>query len=189
MNAIEPVTKKHDARETWSVVVVYENTATRERAMAVCDHLVQQFWSEVEFEFNWWRTDFLEEPGMAATAASNAAAADFIIFCAGIESELARPLGEWCESWVERRGSREGVLVDLTQAAGTAASRAPNAQTYLRLIARRAMMDYLTEVPATIMGTLPDSFESAALRATHISSVLDDILHHSPPPSHYGLNE
>jgi hypothetical protein len=189
MNAIEPVTERHDAKETWSVVVVYKNTATRERAMTVCDHLVQQFWSDVEFDFHWWRTDFLEDPDMAATAAGNAASADFVIFCAGTENELSPLVSEWCESWVERRGGREGALVDLTEAAGPAADRASKAQTYLRQIARRAMMDYLTEMPATIMGTLPDSFESAAMRATHISSVLDDILHYSPPPSHYGLNE
>jgi hypothetical protein len=189
MSAIEAITKRRDARETWSVVVVYENTATSERAMAVCDHLVQQFWSEVEFNFHWWRTDFLEDPGMAATAASNAASADFVIFCAGTESELSPLVSEWCERWVGRRGGREGAFVDLTEATGTPASRAPHTQTYLRQIARRAMMDYLTQVPTTIMGTLPNSFESAAMRATHISSVLDDILHHSPPPSHYGLNE
>ena len=185
MNAIESNVECRKPGEAWSVVVLYEDTGTRERAMAVCDHLVQQFWTEVEFKFHWWRADFLQDSGMAATAASNAAEADFVIFCTSADSELSAAVNAWLESWIERRGGREGALIDLTEAA---TGQAQHKQLQLRKAARRAMMDYLTKVPSAISGTMPDSFESAALRASQVTSVLDDILH-QPPPPRYGLNE
>jgi hypothetical protein len=157
--------------------------------MAVCDHLVQQFWAEVEFKFHWWRTDFLQNSGMAATAAGNAADADFIIICTGADSELSPAVNAWFESWIGRRGGREGALIDLTEAGVALTGGAQHKQLQLRKAARRAMMDYLTTVPSAISGTLPDSFESAAFRAGQVTSVLDEILHPPPPPSHYGLNE
>jgi hypothetical protein len=189
MTAIASNIDRKASGEAWSVVVLYEDTATRERAMGVCDHLVRQFWAEVEFKFHWWRTDFLQDSGMAATAASNAAEADFIIFCTSADSELPAAVNAWLESWTERRGGREGVLIDLTEGGHVPKGRAQNKQMQLRQAARRAMMDYLTKLPSTITGTLPDSFETAAIRAEQVTSVLDDILHRPPPPPHYGLNE
>jgi hypothetical protein len=189
MNVMESSVKRLESKETWSVVVVYDDTATRERAMVVCDHLVQQFWSEVEFKFHWWRTDFLEDAGMTTTAISDAADADFIIVCASAEGELSPMVNTWFESWIARRNGREGALIDLTEVGVTTVERALDRQACLRRIAHRAKMDYLTKVTPAMTGTLPDSFESAAIRAGEISSVLDEILHYSPPPSHYGLNE
>jgi hypothetical protein len=43
-------------------------------------------------------------------------------------------------------------------------------------------MDYLTHFPPAINRSLPDSFETASLRATQVTTVLDGILQHSPPP-------
>src|SRR3974377_2150458 len=157
MNAIEPTAEKRDTKEIWSVVVVYESTATRERAMSVCDHLVKQFWSEVEFSFRWWRTDFLEDAALATSAAIDAATANFIIFCAGVECDLTPAAAEWFDSWVERRNGREGALIDLTEVVGAPDGRGQRLQAYLRGVARRAMMDYLTRVSSGIMGGLPDS--------------------------------
>ena len=45
------------------------------------------------------------------------------------------------------------------------------------------------EIPATISDALPDSSEAAALRAGQMTSVLDEILHHTPTPSRFDINE
>src|SRR5437899_10601275 len=84
----EPSVRKLQPTETWSVVVLYEDKETRERAMAMCDQLVKKFWSEVEFDFSWWRSDFLTDPTMAHVAAQDARAADFVIYCSSPESDL-----------------------------------------------------------------------------------------------------
>ena len=175
--------------ELWSVVILYEDPATRQRAMSVCDHLVLQFLSEVEFKLNWWRADFLEDPAMAAAAAQDAIHADFVVVSCAPGSELTPAVRQWFEQWAAQRAGREGALVDLTEPGADLPQRADHLNIYLRAIAGRAIMDYLTKLPPAIAGALPDSFESAALRAAQVTSVLDEILLHSRPPSHYGLNE
>lgn len=182
--------KRLEAKETCSVVVVYQDAATRQRAMSVCDFLVKKFWSEIEFDFQWWRADFLTNARMAEDAGTNAAEADFVIICPSVESEISPALQAWFDTWIERRGGREGALVvDFTE---EDVAQTPSVQRKIRFlegVARRAGMDYLSCVPLPVANSLPDSFEAATLRAEEITSVLDDILSRVPPPSHFGLNE
>ena len=182
MNAIKPSSDTGMNKEMWFVVVLYDDSATRQRAMEVCDHLAQRFWSEVELKFHWWRTDFLEDTGMAATAAENSCNADFIVVCVVPDGELSPVLRHWFEAWVSQREGREGALIDLTATIGPSPLAAQRKKIFLRDMAHRAGMDYLTHFPPVINRSLPDSFESASLRATQMTTVLDGILQHSPPP-------
>ena len=176
----EPSTREPE--ELWSVVVLYDDAETRQRAMKVCDHLVQQFWAEVEFKFHWWRTDFLEDEAMAATAAADAGNADFIVVSSSAERELSPFVKNWFEAWIAQRQGREGAFVDLTETGAVPAAHVQHNKIFLRNVARRAAMDYLTRVPSVINGKLPDSVESVDLRAGQVTSVLDNILHQPPPP-------
>jgi hypothetical protein len=178
----EPKSVTKEPEELWSVLVLYDDAETRQRAMKVCDHLVHQFWSEVEFTFHWWRTDFLEDDTMAATAAADAANADFIVANSSPERELSPFVRNWFDAWISQREGREGAFVDLTEAGAASAIRAQHKKNFLRNVAHRAGMDYLTKVPTAINSALPDSVESVDLRAGQITSVLDDILHQPPPP-------
>lgn len=164
------------------MVVLYDDSATRQRAMEVCDHLAKRFWSEVELKFHWWRTDFLEDAGMAATAADNSRNADFIVVCIAPDGELSPVLRHWFDDWVPQREGREGALIDLTPAHGPSPLTAQRKKMFLRDVAHRAGMDYLSHFPPLINRSLPDSFEMASLRATQMTAVLDGILQHSPPP-------
>lgn len=164
------------------MLVLYDDAATRQRAMKVCDHLVHQFWSEVEFKFHWWRTDFLEDDTMAMTAATAAANADFIVVSASPDHELSPFVRNWFEAWIAQREGREGAFVDLTEAGLDSAAHGHHTKSFLRNAARRAAMDYLTKAPNSLNGKLPDSLESVDLRAGQITSVLDNILHQPPPP-------
>jgi hypothetical protein len=182
MIAIKPGSETGPSKEMWYVAVLYDDSATRQRAMEVCDHLAQRFWSEVELKFHWWRTDFLQDPGMAATAADNSCNADFIVVCILPEGELSPVVRHWFEGWIAQREGREGALIDLTATTGPSALAAQRKKIFLRDVAHRAGMDYLTHFPPVINRSLPDSFESATLRATQMTTVLDGILQHSPPP-------
>jgi hypothetical protein len=182
MNVIKPTPESEENKEIWFVVVLYDDAATRQRAMEVCDHLAKRFWSEVELKFHWWRTDFLEDAGMAATAADNSRNADFIVVCVMPDGDLPPEVKQWFEAWITRREGREGALIDLTPTTGSSPLAAQRKKTFLRDAAHRAGMDYLTNFPPVINRALPDSFESATLRATQMTTVLDGILHHSPPP-------
>ena len=175
--------------ETWSVVVLYDDTATRERALEACDRLVRTFWAEVEFDFHWWRTDFLKDPFLAQTAMHEAREADVIIFSSAGDDDLPAAVSQWFARWTEQRGKREGLLFDLTGTLRPVTPRLERIQNRLRELARRAGLDYAAGVPARLPGRLPDSWQSAETRAGQVTAVLDDMLHKLPPPTHFGLNE
>jgi hypothetical protein len=189
MNQSNPITDDFTPKEACTVVVLYEDFLTRQRALAACDYLTRQFWSDIELTFHWWRADFLEDADLAAKAAEAAAAADFLIVALGPDTELSTTLKSWFASWTEQRSGEEGAFVDLTDVGSARIGLTMQREIELRQLARRARMDYLTTMPATLTGPLPASFEAAELRADQLSSVLDEILHHSPPPPHFGLND
>ena len=182
MNATQPSSGAGQNKEAWSVVVLYDDSSTRQRAMEVCDHLAQRFWEEVDLKFQWWRTDFLEDSGMASTAAANSREADFMVVCILPEGEISPVVRQWFEMWIPQREGREGALIDLTATIGLSPLTAHRKKVFLRDVAHRAGMDYLTHFPPAINRSLPDSFETASLRATQVTTVLDGILQHSPPP-------
>jgi hypothetical protein len=189
MNVTSQIEELDRTKEICRVVVIYEDAITRQRAMTACDFLMQQLWSEVEFDFHWWRADFLEHAVMAHTAAEQAVAADFLIVCSSAENEFSPTLKTWFESWIEDRHGRDGALLNLTTPNLTETGSAGTMETFLRGVARRAMLDYFATSPQTMTGTLPASFEEAEQRATLISSVLDEILHQPPRPASFGIND
>ena len=169
-------------KKTWSIVVIYEDTATREHAMRACDHLVKRFWAESELEVNWCSCAMLEEPALARQSIERAVHADLIILSLRRDRELASSVSEWIEGWLPRRGDREGALVDLTGQDAEAGGAAAERHIYLRHAAHRGGMDYLTREPEAISWSLPDSLESLTARADRVTSVLDEILHTQPAP-------
>ena len=188
-DSINSTLKISAAEETWSVIVLYEDNATRDRALAVCDHLVKQFWAEVEFDFHWWRTSFLADTPLAQTAAQDARGADVIIFSSLPEGEFSREVLQWFEQWADERGEREGMLLGLTQPSALTPCPDTPKQLCLREIANRANLDYLTQIPSQLVGALPNSWQNAEARAGQFTSVLDEILNTLPPPPHFGIND
>lgn len=186
-SGIVPTTKPGE--ETWSVVVLYEDKPTRDRAMLLCDRLVKHFWSDVEFDFHWWRTDFLDDPRMARIAADDATTADIFIFSSSEESALSPMFLRWFEGWSGRREVREGMFLDLTETSAQASRILGQKQARLRQFAERAHLDYCNRVPPPFSGAVLNSRQNVEARAKEVSSVLDEILHRLPPPTHFGLNE
>lgn len=169
-----------NVKSTWSVLVVYENEQTREAAVSFCDRLVERFWAKCGFDVNWCSHDDLEERNNSEKLAAKAADADIIVFAHHGEKDFAWPVRIWIETWLTIRGEREGKLVALPAKQGN--HRVASATAYLRQIAHRAGMDFVTEVPPSMADALPDSPDVVMNRASHVGSVLDAILHYTPPP-------
>jgi hypothetical protein len=166
----------------WSVVVVYEDTDLRQQAVNFCNSLVDRFWQRQSFELNWWSFSQLGESHTAKLAADEAASADLIVFAARPEAELPFEVMAWVESWISRRADREGELIGLLDHGAETSSEGAGRFVYLRNAAHRAGMDYLTHVPESIRIPIPDSLDSYTERADCVTSVLDEILHHSTAP-------
>ncbi len=169
-------------KAAWSVVVVYEDSAARERAVGFCDQLVGRFWAKCEFDVSWWPFAMLEETRAAKEAAEKAAGADLILFSATPEGDFPLAVKAWIEAWLNQRGEREGMLVGLMEPLADPAGREGLKHHCLRNAAHRGAMDYLTHVPQDISLSIPDSLECYTKRADQVTSLLDDILHQQPPP-------
>jgi hypothetical protein len=163
------------------VVIIYEDKKTRERAVSFCDQLVKRFWSQCEFEMTWLSFADLEDEALLRTGANTAASATLLIFALLRGREMTFGVCAWLDTWLAERGEREGAIVGLEDP-GSSINRAisPN-YIYLRSIAHRAGLDYLTQLPETMTRSVPDSLDSVAARAHQITSVLDQILQKKGP--------
>jgi hypothetical protein len=176
------VAARAKAKTARLVVVVYEDSAARQRAVGFCDQLVERFWANQELDVSWWSFNALEEVKSAKEATDKAACADVIVFSAAAEGDLPLGTTAWLEAWRGQRGEREGKLVGLLEPAGETRGCEGRRHLHLRNAAHRGAMDYLTEVPQDISLTIPESFDSYTDRACQVTSLLDSILHQQPPP-------
>ena len=126
----------------------------------------------------------LEQSTAATEAAEKAALADLLLFSATPEGEFPAHVKDWVDTWLARRGEREGVLAGLLEPTENSSGREGQKHIYLRNAAHRGAMDYLTQVPEDIFRSIPDSLDSYTERADQVTSLLDDILRQQPPPPH-----
>lgn len=173
------------ARETWNVTVLYEDTDIRQRAMDVSDLLMRRFWSDIEFDFNWWRFSFLDDPMLARQASRHLSDSNVLILSLRRKNELSANLKRWLEQSLDARGVREGAFIALFDEAGTPPPTGSHQDLYLRSLAQRSGMDYLTEAPDVLPGGLPDSLDGFTARAEEHTTFMERILSSAPPPRLY----
>jgi hypothetical protein len=128
--------------EVCTALVIYEDVATRDAAVRLCDALAQKFRSDLEFDITWWRFKYLSEPEIGRQAAQAATEADFIVVSVHSTEDLPLEVKAWFERWLSNRRVSEGALVVL-QTPVEAASAVVDSDPYLRLVALRANLDYL----------------------------------------------
>ncbi len=162
-----------------SVVVLFETEAGRQQAIQALDQLVAREWCEHGFATGWSSLAELKDPGMGAEMAAKARAADIVIFAVDAAEDFDLGTLGWIERWIGQCDrQREGALVGLV-------TNGPNyctdKEVFLRNVAAKAGLDYLTRLPDRIMGSsvIPDSLNSFSERACQRTGVLDEILRHA----------
>ncbi len=178
--------RKAETRSSGCVVVVYESTGIREHAVRFCEKIGHEPAAGPLIETDWWSFKFLNHPASANDAALKAASADVVVFAMDAQGDLPEEIKLWIERWLGQRGEREGALVGLLAREDVHHEMVPFREIYLRNIAHRAGMDYLSHAAPTVKRAIPDSLDSFSRRAGAMTSVLDDILHadrrNIPPP-------
>jgi len=173
-------------KERCEVLIIYEDAITRAEAVRFCDALVQKFWSKNNFQIEWCPFSDLQSKTSAFNFAEIAATAHILIFALRPEAGLTWDLHAWVESWLTLRGEKEGTLIGLLD---TIAGESGGIYCFLRQTAHRAGMDYLTQMPNTILDPISDSLDSYTQRAVEVTSILDGILHEHGKPSRLGLQD
>jgi hypothetical protein len=163
------------------ILTLCESNDCRTEAVAFCDRLVQRFWTSCEFEISWLSFEDLTEPGKFRVAVNHAASAAMLIFAMRHGSYIPAEVEAWAEAWLAKRGEREGSIIALGDPGHIAAAGVSQNFVYLRNIAHRAGLDYLTEMPEKIGQSIPDSLEAYPERAQQMTSVLDQILRRKTP--------
>ncbi len=165
-------------KATWSLLAVYENDQSREHAVRFCDELVSKFWNEVEFRIDWRALGELR-PG-SGNRDGPVTPPDLVVFAIGSGGEPPLETRVWAEEFLVRQPACEGAIVGLTPGSLNA-GEVCLADLWLRKLAHRAGMDYLTGMPESILRSFPDSAECCQERATQVSDVLAAILSQQPP--------
>lgn len=166
-------------------MVVYETPAIREHAVRFCERLSEEKDCAPVSEVNWWTFHVLGNAIAGGDAARKAADADVVVFAMHAKGDMPEEIKWWIETWLNKRGEREGALVGLLVREEARHDAAPFREIYLRNIALRAGMDYLSHAAPTAPKAIPDSLDSFSQRAGQMTSVLDKILHKRPntPPA------
>jgi hypothetical protein len=163
------------------ILVLCENDHCRPAAVAFCDRLVKRFWTSCEFDVTWLYFDDLAEQAKFDTAVNQAVSAPMLIFSMRPGSAVSREVQAWAEVWIGQRREREGSIVAVGDPGHIAAGGVSQNFVYLRSLAHRAGLDYLTELPETIGQNIPDGLEAYPERAQQVTSVLDQILQRKVP--------
>ena len=178
-----------ETKEKFSALIAYEDSLTRDRAMRICDRLVEKFWKDVEFDYSWWRFDFLRDVEIVDAAAQSAARADLILVSAHAGRELPPAVQKWIETWLPLRKSGGGVLAAMIGTGQDQYRGLTPIHVYLRETAQRANMDFLSQMIDAPIGRLDGSIETITNRAEKVTSLLDNILHRPSNPLRWGINE
>jgi len=162
------------------VIVVYENAAGREKALGFCDQLTLLHRAEAEFDVQWLSLAQLSSPQPPVNKIEQAAAADWLVFAVDSAGDFPQGLKLWLDRWVGKRSDREGTLVGLISGVSNPCELACLKEVYLRHVAHRAGLDYLTQMPPLTQWADPGSFATIGDRADRVTAVLDQILHTEP---------
>jgi hypothetical protein len=159
-----------------TVVILYETDDVLSRAATLCDHIMQEHWTEVDIHVEHWSFEKLLAAETAADAAAEAATADVLVVATGGGDGLSTEFLEWTEVLLGARKHREGALVGLFPPGINCAAL----DTQLHHLAVRAGMDYLNRLPRSPGHGIPDQPDWCASRAETVTGTLDEIIRHKP---------
>src|SRR5260370_36910073 len=74
-----------------SVMVVYEDAPSRQKAVQFCDRLAERFWSSYGFDFIWWSLATLHQADASGEPARRAVAGAVIKLPHSVEARIPAP--------------------------------------------------------------------------------------------------
>jgi len=164
------------------VTIWFEDVATHELALEVCQEVAEQIDPRLIFDFTGWRLEDLSEPAQARQAIRAAANADIVLISTR-GSRLPPKTRECLEACAGTRTKSDGALAWLVVGSGGAAS-AETDSLELRQTASRLGMDFLP--PGVFRDSPEPSGQRSDLEIATLASLQEN---DSRGYFHWGLNE
>lgn len=183
MTSEDVVNTSGSAGNCCCVVILHETQETLQRATALCDRLLETSWKDMDLQMTRWSMELLSGIVEREQAAAAAAAAHVVVIAANPAGPFPEGFRAWTEQWLARRGSREGALVGLFVSEDSARHIFTPRADQLHRLAVQAGMDYLTHLPDSPAGGLPDAMDWFTQRATTQTGTLSRIVGSEPRPS------
>lgn len=168
------------APQPCSVAVIYDDAASRGRAIELCDRLIHHFWQDLQFRVNWWKSTHLDDADIAPAAAWSVRHAQIVIFSAVNRSELPAAQQTWLQAALANPAADGRMLIGFANSSSAQTGTAPPLLHTLQSCALLAGMDFLPRLTPSL-----DVLAGAAQHvhdATGMTSVLNSILHQPLPP-------
>jgi len=194
MKALLSVPTEHllltDPAKPFSIVVAFDDHTARQKAVQVYSRLLRHFGDDFDFDCNMWPFDELGANGHGLEAARVAASADMIVFASTNET-LPDAIKLWIEMWLAKKGSQETSVVAMIGTPNPQERPSTPGHVYLETVSRQTGMSYFAgqfQAPKPIPAY---SIAAIVARASALTPVLDEILHHphAPAPVRWGINE
>lgn len=172
----------------FDLVVAYEDTPTRNRALLLYDRLSEQLADDYDFQCTWWKFDHLCSHTLREQAADAAGAANMVIM--SLRSGLMLPpmAKIWIDTWLSRKEIRKSALVGLIGERQQSDPATPPVVTYLERIARKAKMDFFVHRFEAAMQREEYSLDTITERARKVTPLMQGILDYRLPTPKWGLN-
>jgi len=148
-NILEQATSSEEAGVAYSepkyslnVVLVYQDTPTREWAGQVCDHVTRLAGDGV-IHSTWCEIGRLGDSKVFTDAVLEAIRADVIMISIYDAKELPANLCVWIDAWLPCRHLSMGALIALISVPGYPGVQTDRTQDYLRATAHNSQLDFL----------------------------------------------
>ena len=164
------------------VAIGYDDFPDGQRAMRMCQHLIEQLGREFQFSARLWKFALLAVPKLAEDAAQDAAEADMIIISAHGRGTLPNDLKDWVSGTPVRRRRGARALIALLDAADEPGTEASPAYSYLQQVAKEGNIDFFSR-------TFPTPATCSHLLAGRLSSSLEELLQERVATREWGINE
>jgi len=173
----------------FDLVVAYEDTFTRQRALQLYDHLAQQLLNDYDFQCSWWKFDHLQNATLRSRAADAAVEANMIILSVRAQPEISLLQRAWLEDWIPRRDNSKAALVALIAGTGKPGNETGPMMTFLQNAARQGRMDFFTQGFDATEPKQDSLVDQITKRAGVATPVMHQILQQPMPTPRWGINE
>ena len=173
----------------FDLVVAYEDTVTRNRALHLYDHLAQELLDDYDFQCSWWKFDHLTDPTLREQSADSAAEANMIILSLHAHREMPPNHQAWIESWLPRRDGRKSALVTLVTGSEMPERDSTPMLTYLHRVAREGKLDFFPHGFDLPRAQRELSAHQIAEEARVVTPMVPEIFQHRMPVTRWGINE